>query len=242
MGQWKREAGAGRIYLVEDIDDVAALEIEQPQNLAYTTQTTLSVDDTRGVIEALRAKFPAMQGPKNDDICYATQNRQDAVRELAARVRPGAGGRLAQQLQLQPPARAGRARGRGGLPDRRRRSRSIRPGSRAASRIGVTAGASAPDVLVRGVIERLRELGAQRRARARRRARGHGVRAAEGTAAAAGRLTGEPAASPRIHASRIGCRSRPRRPCRTGTHAGIAQLVERRIRNAGTHVLSTHCR
>ena len=85
MGQWRREAGLGQIYLVEDNDDVAALEVGQPDNLAYTTQTTLSVDDTRGVIEALRNKFPAIQGPKNDDICYATQNRQDAVRELAAR-------------------------------------------------------------------------------------------------------------------------------------------------------------
>src|SRR3546814_344476 len=84
MGQWNRERGSGRIYLVEDVEDVAALEVEQPGNLAYTTQTTLSVDDTRSVIEALRDRFPAIQGPKNDDICYATQNRQDAVRELAA--------------------------------------------------------------------------------------------------------------------------------------------------------------
>ena len=84
MGQWRREAGSGRIYLVEDTDDVAALVVDQPENLAYTTQTTLSVDDTRSVIEAMRAKFPAIQGPRHDDICYATQNRQDAVRELAA--------------------------------------------------------------------------------------------------------------------------------------------------------------
>src|SRR5690554_1089815 len=67
MGQWNRERGAGAIYLVEDVDDVAALQVGQPHNLAYTTQTTLSVDDTRGVIEALRARFPAIQGPKNDD-------------------------------------------------------------------------------------------------------------------------------------------------------------------------------
>ena len=85
MGQWRREAGAGRIYLVEDSEDVAALHIDQPENVAYTTQTTLSVDDTVGIIRALQARFPKMQGPKNDDICYATQNRQDAVRELAAR-------------------------------------------------------------------------------------------------------------------------------------------------------------
>jgi 4-hydroxy-3-methylbut-2-en-1-yl diphosphate reductase len=159
MGQWRREAGSGRIYLVEDNDDVAALEIDQPENVAYTTQTTLSVDDTRGVIEALRAKFPALQGPKNDDICYATQNRQDAVRELAARcdlvlvvgsVNSSNSNRLRElaeregveaylidgAIEINPSWVAGR------------------------QRVGVTAGASAPEVLVRGVIDRLRELGA----------------------------------------------------------------------------------
>src|SRR5687768_11016586 len=83
MGQWNNENGTGRIYLVEDIDQVASLRVGQPENLAYTTQTTLSVDDTVGIIRALQDKFPKMQGPKNDDICYATQNRQDAVRDLA---------------------------------------------------------------------------------------------------------------------------------------------------------------
>src|SRR5690606_66892 len=83
MGQWKAECGRARIYLVEDLDDVAALEPGQPDNIAYTTQTTLSVDDTRDIIRALRGRFPSIQGPKNDDICYATQNRQDAVRRLA---------------------------------------------------------------------------------------------------------------------------------------------------------------
>ena len=85
MGQWNREAGTGQIYLVEDVEQVATLQINQPDNFAYTTQTTLSVDDTRGIIDALRERFPAMQGPKNDDICCATQNRQDAVRDLAKR-------------------------------------------------------------------------------------------------------------------------------------------------------------
>src|SRR3546814_14365907 len=84
MGQSSRQRGSGRIYRVGDVEDGAALEVEQPGNLAYTTQATLSVDDTRGVIEALRDRFPAIQGPKNDDICYATQTRPDAVRELAA--------------------------------------------------------------------------------------------------------------------------------------------------------------
>src|SRR5688572_16021317 len=84
MGQWQREGGsAANIFLVEDVEDVAALVVGQPGNLAYTTQTTLSVDETREVIAALRDRFPAIQGPRHDDICYATQNRQDAVRELA---------------------------------------------------------------------------------------------------------------------------------------------------------------
>ncbi len=160
MGQWNREAGAGQIHLVEDVDDVATLQVAQPDNLAYTTQTTLSVDDTIGIIEALRVKFPEIQGPRHDDICYATQNRQDAVRELVAEgcdlvlvvgspnssnsnrlrelaQREGVEAYLIDGAQEIDPARvAGKAR------------------------IGVTAGASAPDVLVEGVIDRLRELGA----------------------------------------------------------------------------------
>lgn len=159
MGQWNRESGAGHIYLVEDTEDVAALQVAQPGNLAYTTQTTLSVDDTIGVIEALRAKFPALQGPKNDDICYATQNRQDAVRDLARHCdlvlvvgSPNSSNsnrlrELAQREGVQAHLIDGAA--------------EIRPewveGRRA---IGVTAGASAPDVLVQGVIARLAELGA----------------------------------------------------------------------------------
>lgn len=160
MGQWKREAGLGRIYLVEDNDDVAALEIDQPQNVAYTTQTTLSVDDTRSVIEALRTKYPAMQGPKNDDICYATQNRQDAVRELAAKcdlvlvvgsINSSNSNRLRELAEREGVAAY--------LIDG---AIEINPSwVEGRKRIGVTAGASAPEVLVRGVIERLRELGAQ---------------------------------------------------------------------------------
>ena len=159
MGQWNSEAGVGHIHLVEDLDDVATLEVGQPDNLAYTTQTTLSVDDTRGIIEALKAKFPAIQGPRNDDICYATQNRQDAVRQLTRDCdlvlvvgspnssnsnrlrelaeREGVEAHLIDgAIEIDPRWVAGRRH------------------------IGVTAGASAPDVLVHGVIERLRELGA----------------------------------------------------------------------------------
>ena len=159
MGQWDRERGTGRIYLVEDIDDVATLQIAQPDNFAYTTQTTLSVDDTVGIIEALRARFPAMQGPKNDDICHATQNRQDAVRDLARECdlvlvvgspNSSNSNRL-RELAQRDGVEAYLIDG----------AQEIDPrwidGKR---RVGVTAGASAPDVLIDGVIARLRELGA----------------------------------------------------------------------------------
>ncbi|MDF3012074.1 MAG: 4-hydroxy-3-methylbut-2-enyl diphosphate reductase, partial [Cellvibrio sp.] len=82
MGQYNTGNG-GVIYLVEDEADVDALVVNDPENLAYVTQTTLSMDDTAKVIEALRNKFPKIQGPRRDDICYATTNRQDAVRQLA---------------------------------------------------------------------------------------------------------------------------------------------------------------
>jgi len=82
MGQYKNENGG--IYLVESPEDVEKLEVKDPKNLHYMSQTTLSVDDTADVIEALRQKFPDINGPRKDDICYATQNRQDAVRELAS--------------------------------------------------------------------------------------------------------------------------------------------------------------
>ncbi|RZA33592.1 MAG: 4-hydroxy-3-methylbut-2-enyl diphosphate reductase [Lysobacteraceae bacterium] len=159
MGQWNNEGGSGRIYLVEDIGGVATLEVSQPDNLAYTTQTTLSVDDTRGIIEALQSRFPAMQGPRHDDICYATQNRQDAVRELAQR--------CDLLLVVGSPNSSN---------SNRLRELAERDGVEAylidgadeidpawiagKASVGVTAGASAPDVLVQGVIQRLRELGA----------------------------------------------------------------------------------
>ena len=159
MGQWNRERGQGRIYLVEDIDDVATLEVEQPDHLAYTTQTTLSVDDTRGIIEALKARYPRIQGPKNDDICYATQNRQDAVRELSAQCdlvlvvgspNSSNSNRL-RELAEREGVEAYLIDGAGEIDPQWVEGRR---------HIGVTAGASAPDVLVRGVIERLRQIGA----------------------------------------------------------------------------------
>ena len=159
MGQWKREFGEGRIYLVEDLNCVATLQVNQPDQLAFTTQTTLSVDDTREIITALQARFPAIQGPKHDDICYATQNRQDAVRLLAGRcevvlvvgsVNSSNSNRLRELAEKQGAAAY--------LIDG---AEHIKPEWVAgAARVGVTAGASAPEVLVQGVVNRLQELGA----------------------------------------------------------------------------------
>ncbi len=159
MGQWNKQAGNGRIYLVEDIDDVATLQVDQPDNLSYTTQTTLSVDDTRGIIEALKIRFPAIQGPKNDDICYATQNRQDAVRDLAKRCD------LVLVVGSPNSSNSNRLRE---LAEREGVEAHLIDGAveidphwvRGRQHIGVTAGASAPEVLVQGVLERLHELGA----------------------------------------------------------------------------------
>jgi 4-hydroxy-3-methylbut-2-en-1-yl diphosphate reductase len=160
MGQWSAEGGRGKIYLIEDIEQVATLQVGQPENLAYTTQTTLSVDDTVGIIQALQAKFPHLQGPKNDDICYATQNRQDAVRDLA------------KQCDLVLVVGSPNSSNSNRLRELAERdgvesylidgAQEIDPAWIAGKRkIGVTAGASAPDVLIDGVIARLRELGAR---------------------------------------------------------------------------------
>jgi len=158
MGQWQAEAGMGRIYLVEDVEDANKLDIAQPENVAYTTQTTLSVDETRDVIAALQAKYPALQGPKHDDICYATQNRQDAVRELAAEcdlvlvvgsINSSNSNRLRELAEKQG-ATAYLIDG----------AEHIDPAwLQGKKNIGVTAGASAPEVLVQGVIARLQSLG-----------------------------------------------------------------------------------
>ena len=159
MGQWRNDVGSGRIYLVEALDDVSRLVVGQPDNLAYTTQTTLSVDDTRDIISALRERFPAIQGPRNDDICYATQNRQDAVRELA--------GRCDLVLIVGSPNSSNSNRLRE-LAERQGIDAHLIDGAgeidpawlEGRAHVGVSAGASAPEVLVQGVIDRLRELGA----------------------------------------------------------------------------------
>jgi 4-hydroxy-3-methylbut-2-enyl diphosphate reductase len=158
MGQYDHSRG-GDIYLVEDEAQVADLQVRNPEKLSYVTQTTLSMDDTARVIDALRARFPAIQGPRKDDICYATQNRQDAVKQLAGdcdlmlvvgSVNSSNSNRLRELAE--------RMGARAYLLDR---ADEIDPAWLAStSRIGVTAGASAPEVLVQEVIERLRELGA----------------------------------------------------------------------------------
>ena len=155
QGQWlKKPPRNNRIYLVESPEDVDSLEVTYPDELAYVTQTTLSVDDTQGVIAALQRKFPAIVGPKHDDICYATQNRQDAVKKLARHadlilvvgsVNSSNSNRLRELAEKQ------------GVPayliDG---AEDIRPEwLLSAKRIGVTAGASAPESLVTGVIEQL---------------------------------------------------------------------------------------
>ena len=160
MGQWNRENGGGQIYLVEDVAGVSELQVSQPDNLAYTTQTTLSVDDTVGIIEALKARFPLMQGPKNDDICYATQNRQDAVRELVAE-----GCDLVLVVGSPNSSNSNRL---SELAQREGCESYLIDGAHEINPawvadkvlVGLTAGASAPDVLIEGVLARLRELGA----------------------------------------------------------------------------------
>jgi 4-hydroxy-3-methylbut-2-enyl diphosphate reductase len=157
MGRFDTRDG-GRIQLVETPADVAALQVRDPARVAFVTQTTLSMDDTAKVIDALRARFPAVTGPRKDDICYATQNRQDAVKRLAARV----------QVLLVVGSRNSSNSNRLVEIGRSLGARSFLidgPGDmdgtwfEGVSAVGVTAGASAPEVLVQAVIARLRELG-----------------------------------------------------------------------------------
>ncbi len=158
MGQYDGSRG-GRVYLVETPEDVDRLVVEQPERLAFVTQTTLSMDDTALVIDRLRERFPLIEGPRKDDICYATQNRQDAVKQLALEsqlvlvvgsVSSSNSNRL-RELAERCGCAAYLIDGAG----------DIDPSWLAGvANIGVTAGASAPDVLVQGVIERLQALGA----------------------------------------------------------------------------------
>jgi len=156
MGQYNNEQGG--IYLVESPEDVATLVVKDTQNLCYSSQTTLSVDDTAHVINALRDKFPEISGPRKDDICYATQNRQDAVKDLAEKTD--------LVLVVGSPNSSN---------SNRLREKAFNAGVAAylidnegdiqsewlqgVNTVGVTAGASAPDVLVQAVIQKLKLLG-----------------------------------------------------------------------------------
>ena len=149
----------GGMHLVETPDDVATLTVADPDKLAYVTQTTLSMDDAARVVSALKARFPHIVGPKKDDICYATQNRQDAVKKLSADcdlvLVVGSPNSSNSNRLREVATNLGRE---AYLVDR---ADEVRPEWIAGRRtIGVTAGASAPEVLVEGVIARLKELGA----------------------------------------------------------------------------------
>jgi 4-hydroxy-3-methylbut-2-enyl diphosphate reductase len=146
------------IDLVQTIEDVAKLEVKDPQNLAYVTQTTLSVDDTARIVDALRARFPAIQTPRKDDICYATQNRQDAVKRLAreCEVMLVVGSRNSSnsnRLREVAEAQGARSYMIDGAEDIRREWLAD------VAKVGLTAGASAPEVLVQRVVGRLCEWG-----------------------------------------------------------------------------------
>jgi 4-hydroxy-3-methylbut-2-enyl diphosphate reductase len=149
------------IHLVETVDDVARLNVTDPTRLAYVTQTTLSVDDCQAIIEALRIRFPQIAEPKKQDICYATQNRQDAVKFMAPQCD------LVLVIGSRSSSNSNRLREvaeKMGCESRLIGSAAELDASWIAgrTRIGVTAGASAPEVLVSEVVARLRELGAQR--------------------------------------------------------------------------------
>ena len=157
MGQCRD--GDGHIHLIESVEDVASLEVRDPSHIAYVTQTTLSVDDTTAIIAALKKRFPAIQGPKKSDICYATQNRQDAVKDLARRcglvlVVGSPNSSNSNRLREIAEKQGTPAYLIDGAEDIRREWLADSP------RVGLTAGASAPEVLVEQVIKRLAEWGA----------------------------------------------------------------------------------
>lgn len=158
MGQYDKSNG-GEIYLVEDEQDVADLQVKHPERVAFVTQTTLSIDDTAKVIDALRQKYPHIQGPRKDDICYATQNRQDAVRDLAEKcdvvLVVGSPNSSNSNRLRELAERMGKA---AYLVDNAEQLQAdwFQPNTK----VGVTAGASAPEILIKQVIQRLQDWGA----------------------------------------------------------------------------------
>ncbi len=159
LGQYDKKMNQGGIYLVENEDDVATLQVNNPSALAYVTQTTLSMDDTASIIDALRQRFPNIHGPKKDDICYATQNRQEAVKDLAEKcqlvlvvgsINSSNSNRLREVSEkMGTPAYL--------IDNANEIKKTWLEG---VDKVGVTAGASAPDILVQQVIEKLNSWGA----------------------------------------------------------------------------------
>ena len=150
----------GSITLIQDIDDISRLQVRDPQRLAFVTQTTLSVDDTATIVEALRARFPSVQAPRREDICYATQNRQDAVKKLLAQCN------LLIVVGSHTSSNSNRLRelaDKAGIPGYLVDDADDlnREWFEDKATVGVTAGASAPEVLVQRVIERLRSWGGE---------------------------------------------------------------------------------
>ena len=157
MGRFNHRHG-GQIHLVENETDVEALSVQDAERLAFVTQTTLSMDDTARVIDALREKFPHIQGPRKDDICYATQNRQDAVKDLASRCEVvlvvgspnSSNSNRLRELAERMNCRAYL------IDDATEMNKSWFDG---IQNVGVTAGASAPEVLIQEVLQQLQEWG-----------------------------------------------------------------------------------
>jgi 4-hydroxy-3-methylbut-2-enyl diphosphate reductase len=159
IGQFDTSFG-GSIYLVQTVDDVAGLEVRDANHLAFVTQTTLSVDDTAEIVSALRAKYPALKAPVKEDICYATQNRQDAVKDLIGRCE------VLVVVGSKSSSNSNRLR--------EMADKNVKPGYlvdgpedlkrewfEGIKTVGVTAGASAPEILVQGVIAQLRQWGGE---------------------------------------------------------------------------------
>jgi 4-hydroxy-3-methylbut-2-en-1-yl diphosphate reductase len=159
IGQFDASYG-GSIYLVQTVQDVAHLKVRNPDHLAFVTQTTLSVDDTADIVAALRARFPALKAPVKEDICYATQNRQDAVKDLIGRCE------VLVVVGSKSSSNSNRLRE---MADKNVKPGYLVDGPEDLKRewfdgiktVGVTAGASAPEILVQGVIAQLREWGGE---------------------------------------------------------------------------------
>jgi 4-hydroxy-3-methylbut-2-enyl diphosphate reductase len=158
LGQYNRTDGRGGMYLVESVDDVPRMEVKNPEFLAFVTQTTLSMDDTAEVIDALRERFPKIAGPKKEDICYATQNRQDAVKQMVKECD------LVLVVGSQTSSNSNRLKE---IAEKQGIAAHLIDGAdeilpdwiENKQRVVVTAGASAPEVLVEQVVARLKEWG-----------------------------------------------------------------------------------